>query len=270
MRIALITALWKRPELTRLFLRHYAEMEVPGVELVRLAAFSPGDDPYAAEVLTSEHRSGWTLVATPNEPLSDKWTNTLAVAQVYKADAILIMGSDDFVDAAYIQRIAAELENHPIIIPQSLYFYSTQKRELIYCTCSRGGPGRAIRRDVLDECGWSPWELGVDVGLEGAMDRRLGISNGRPFRKIIGEDLTILDVKSGDNMWPYEHVQNMLGRKEADPEAFLRGRLPGVADELLAMRFRDRMSDVERAHVDAGGTLLGVGAAHISTGSIET
>lgn len=233
MRIAIVTALWQRPELTRIFLRHYAEMEVPGVELCLIAAVSPHEDP-ALRTAFDEGAityDGWATVAVDNKPLSDKWAATLLVARRRDIDAILIMGSDDFVDAKYIQRIAAELEDHALIISQSIYFYSTERREMFYATQSRVGPGRALRRDLLNECDWKPWELGVNSNLEGAMNRKLG---SRPFRKIIGEDLTILDVKTGENMWSYDHV-SMLRRKDVDPEAFLRERFPGVADELLAL-----------------------------------
>ena len=48
-RIAIIAKCWGRPRLTRLFLAWHGRLRLRGVELVRVAAVSPEEDPHAPE-----------------------------------------------------------------------------------------------------------------------------------------------------------------------------------------------------------------------------
>ena len=91
--VGIITKLWGRPRLTRLFLSYYDQLKVEGVEFVLVAAYSHEDEHFAEFIL----EPGWHFVQAPNEPLSDKGNAAFKHMRQFEPDLVINVGSDDFV-----------------------------------------------------------------------------------------------------------------------------------------------------------------------------
>lgn len=245
-RLGLVTACWTygapaRARTEEMVLHHTAALDVPGAELVRVAAWSP-DDPLSGRLITVP---GWRFVRAPNHPISDKWNAAARALRAFDVDAMMIFGSDDFLNAAFIRAAIDRIRaGAAYVMPKSCYFYDVGLREAIYCrVIGRVGGGRTLARRVLDAVQFRPWEPGANRGIDGAMDRRLRAVLGEEKPDATIDDIAeigglLLDIKSGEglNMQPYDRMKRGLQGEVVDAAALLRRHVPAYADELLRGR----------------------------------
>ncbi|NBC19341.1 MAG: hypothetical protein GVY18_18705 [Bacteroidetes bacterium] len=236
--IAVLTCLWGRRRLTELFLRYYeawaeqAEAALP-VRLTLQATISPGD----AALYPVHQTTRWQYVVAPNEPLTDKW---IAGCQALRhatdrPDAVIIMGSDDFVDLRYLRVVLVRLQaGARYLEPDGIYLYCTERQHLVYVKCQRIGAGRVITSEVLDSVGWAPWERGVSRAIDQTQNAVLAEYSGNHLHTGSEQHgFTLLDVKTGHNIWSFERLVRMLPVTQIDAERYLRKHLPIIADDLL-------------------------------------
>ncbi len=94
-KFVILTCLWKRPELTNLFLEYYNNMAnsvSEHYEIKLVAVGSEGDITKNKSLLNNFH-----YLETPNKPLSFKWNSGIQLCRELNPDAVVILGSDDFV-----------------------------------------------------------------------------------------------------------------------------------------------------------------------------
>lgn len=221
MRLGVVTALWGRETITHLCLRRIA----------RAAAGKPVD----LVAVTDEERNGGTakalgfeVVRAPNEPLSNKF-NAGAAALRGRVDAMIVLGSDDWVCDRFFGKWGPLLERQPMVgvldfwqveVPggHACYYggYTKPRR-----AGESLGAGRGLRADVLDALDWQPWPLGLPRGLDGGMRSRLielGFDAlGRPQADL---GVRVLGVKGADVLTPFERFLQVpggryVGRTEA-------------------------------------------------------
>lgn len=226
-RLGLISAFWRRPELTALFLRQF--LSLPGIDLVLVAAVSP-EDPEP-----SRHRS-WYFVEAPNSPLSDKFNAAMQCVKEMDVDAAMILGSDDFINARLIEKTAEMIDSGSAqVMPGSAWFYSPMQDEMFYARCRKIGGGRTLSKAVLESCDYTPWESGYDRGIDIAMDRRLRyLAPPDRIDDLELEDAFLCGVKTDVNLWSFDFLKH-LEHREVDPGATLRAYVPDVADKLMAI-----------------------------------
>lgn len=224
MTLGLLTALWKRPALTRAFLDYWAELQVPGVDLMRVAAYSE---------LTGMPHPGWYYVAHPNEPLTDKWNAGMHMMRGAAPEAVMVMGSDDFAAPEYVQEACRLIqEGADLVIPRQLYLYEAATGRMLRGRFTRVGAGITFSRRLLQQLDWQPWAPGRPLGLENAMESRLRYSRAKYHTEYVDEAV-IVDVKTAENMWPFEHYLGK-GHGETDAAEVL-GALPGLAALLASL-----------------------------------
>ena len=203
MRLALITTIWRRPELTRAVLNYYSTMPFH----VRVAAVSP-EDPNA-EYYNRTTFPEWEFVLCPNRPLGEKFNRALMTSRIWTPDAVMVVGSDDLVDPKYIQLVGAALEKYKYVHPEDLHVF--QDGQTYFLKPFPTGAGRVVRKDALDEVGWKLWPS-VDVFLDGQMDRTLDRVAPRQFQPSHEDyNFCIMDVKTGVNMWRLEGSEILSG-----------------------------------------------------------
>lgn len=234
MRLAILTCVWGRPDLSIPVLEHTARLRVPGAELVPVCVWSPEDTDASRLRCVPD----WHFVAAPNNPVSDKWNAGARALRHMNVDAMCIIGSDDFVNEAFIMSIVERLrQGAHYVMPQSLYFYDTRTREAIYAYARRVGAGRTITRRVLDELNWRPWKSGFDRGIDGAMDKRIAMMSDplecEHVTDIRAEGGMLLAVKTEENLWTFQKMKQGLEHEELDAPALLREHFPKHARMLL-------------------------------------
>lgn len=244
--IVIVTAAFKRESLLKVFIDHYQSIahQLTGTCHIRIVcATSPGDG--CSEICSEANIE---YVEVPNSPLSLKWDCALKLAK--DADAVLILGSDDFLSVDSILLLRQELvsRNASVVGLSSLHIISPLLEILcwngydIYCQPHRYnesiGAGRLISSHILQLSDYSLWgDENRDKGLDGLMrtklnqlgvfcisslflddpyDTSLRINN--PHVTLRGKkykSLTVLDVKLHDvNITHYNSFASLKGIKK--------------------------------------------------------
>jgi len=226
MTLGIITKLWKRYELTRAFLRYYAGLKVPGVELRLYAAASFDEDPGMEDVV--QDFPTWTATSVPNEPLSAKTNAACRLAYEDGVDAVMNVGSDDFASPAYIRRCVDEIERGVDYLgPEQIWFYDLPTGRCYYATHNTiggtltVGAGRCMSRRALDAVRGEPWE---PKGKRPDWDYRL-LMPMTPLPDLREHGLALVDVKSETNIGRYHNVVK-CGGEEEDGAALLEKHFP--------------------------------------------
>lgn len=128
MKIAIVCAVYKRPLLTAIFLKYYAQLK-DKYNIVLIAVGSEGD---ISKNLCEAYQ--WHYVEHPNNPLSCKINRAFLEAKRFDVDAVIWIGSDDFISEGLLDHYFKNFSaTTPAIMGLSdLYFYSVFHDETIY------------------------------------------------------------------------------------------------------------------------------------------
>ena len=247
MRIAIVTALHKRYRLTELFLSYYAKLwKHP------LFAVIDNDDLDMWNLV--RRYPEWTFCEHENRPLADKWLAVMDLAKRHsdKFDAVMIMGSDDFIDMVYRDHAETALylahreyndrfgesqmpELH--IQPRYIHYYQALTGEMMRVKHKRPGAGRVLTNTLMQKVDWKPWSAG-DENIDGSMDKRLASVYGAgnvPYAYVEDNIGVIMDVKSGESIWSYDYLRK--GEfEDIEASSFLPEHFPLLANPLLTWK----------------------------------
>ena len=203
------TCLWRRPHIARAMMRYYVRagkvLEPHGIRIVGCAAGSEG--------ATSERlarSAGFKYVEYSNKHLSTKWN--AAVAQLRSCDAILVVGSDDWIShrmlLAYAKLIRQGVDYIGLL---DQFFLHAKSRELIrfrgYNNHRKGEPvgiGRCLSRGLVSRLHGKLWPRGDRRGLDGLMTKRLSRATKISVigeMQSFGHGCVAIDIKSSTNIW---------------------------------------------------------------------
>ena len=236
--IGILTALWGRHELADIVLEYYRHLDMDGIEFDLCAVGSEG----AASRFLAES-NGWHYVEAPNEPLSDKWNAGMAYFE-NRVDAVLIIGSDDFITPHTINVLIGAWEaGSDAVNINDLYFYDQAADTFHFAPRTNPGAGMLIDSTVLRRLGWAPWPSGIERRLDGHLMNRLH-KQGYPckYRNIKGaraKDLVLIDVKTPENMWSVDDMQAMTGRIEQLDPSEMDTLIPGLRDLLKTQQLTE-------------------------------
>lgn len=234
MKLAIITALHGRYRLTRLFLDYWRTLDVPGVELLLSCAITT-DEYKMREMVTREYPE-WSPVYAPNMPLTTKFAANMQNVEAWKPDAMMIIGSDDFVTPSYIQRSIDAMQCADLVGTHTVYYmeYGTDQIIRQHVTGDPIGAGRVLSRRLLEHLEWMPWDTATP-SLDMSMMHQMKLNGILP--EIIEED-AMLDVKSKDqhgqdtNQTTYRTVRKW-NHTPIDGHAFLNEHFPQLIRPLL-------------------------------------
>lgn len=233
-RIGILTAIWKRHALTRCVLRHYARLKVPGVEFVLAAV---GSEKKKSRELA--HDADWCYVEAPNHKLGGKWNAGMRSLRSTNVDAVVIVGSDDVLNAEYFDAMAAHVAaGTDLFTLRGLWFLDAPTNRLSYNYLWFTGAGAMVSRAVLDKVAWRPWEAErtryLDTSLLNAV---MPHARRRGFVSDLRETpARLLDVKTDRNMWSYDaSIQRCASSHPVDdPAAWLDRYFPEFHADLMA------------------------------------
>ena len=208
MNLLLVTALWRRPELTKIILDYYTHLLQDNVNL--LCVGSEGE-----QSKRLAESAGWNYIEAPNIPLSQKCNALFMEAQKYNPDAVIHIGSDDLVSFELINYYRDNYNSKAAFYMglSDVYFYCIETHEEIYFGgfgtphVKTLGAGRIYSRYILNEIGWQPWaDEKLPRGLDCAFSNRL-------YRRSIKEKAVsmqetkavLIDFKLSRN----KHVENL-------------------------------------------------------------
>ncbi len=220
MRLGVVVALWGREDLARLSLTRYMRA-ARGLDMALVAVTDEERNGAMARAL------GYDVVEAPNFPVSNKHNAGARRLRDHNVDAIVVLGSDDWVCDRFFANWMAELEHVPVVGISDDYLVCTYQAAACHWTGYTNhrigesiGVGRALRRDVLDRLDWLPWESGKDKGLDATMTGRLkaiGYSTAGRAQADLG--VRVVGFKSGAELTAYErlsrHGTRQVPREEA-------------------------------------------------------
>lgn len=152
----------------------------------------------------------------PNRPLSDKWNAGVMSLETLDFDAVILLGSDDYVDENFIEFVSRKIEEYEMIGFKDLYF--EDKGDLYYWGGYEGtrrgepaGAGKVYRKDFLERIGYNLFHQALERGLDGISWRRCKEANVNVLVTSIKENgLFLCDVKDGQGMTKLESIPNLV------------------------------------------------------------
>ena len=236
-RICILSSIWKRKDLTSAFLGHlnYLIEELPEFDLKCVIVGSEGE---ISEKIVKEH--GHHYVEEKNNPLSKKWNAGLKMTRRMDPDAVIVLGSDDFLSPSTIRSLCESVSDGRLMCGLMDMHILDSKREKMYHwngylvnnhfrRWETIGMARCLSRRLLEKVDFSIWEEeDIDKGLDGLMTRKLANLGLIPIP--FGEEVWMelegslyafghsgkyssdiggfaVDVKSGGNITPIENYR---------------------------------------------------------------
>lgn len=195
--LVFIIAIYKRPHLTKQVLAYYKRLSKKyGFKIV--VAGSEGD---ASKVIAK----GCHYIEVDNFPISDKNNAMMMEARKFNPDAVVLLGSDDYICENVIKHYYKLIEQKETKVFgfKDLYFLDLKNDFLSHFSVGDKsyGAGRFFPRNTLDAMNWKGWHVQADRGLDGINMKRALIC-GCEYYSIPLSDIDgfLLDVKSGFNI----------------------------------------------------------------------
>ena len=191
--------------------------------------------------------SGAEFVEFENKPLGRKWNQGFLKAKEHKPDAVILMGSSNWVSENWIDYMAQYFGENMLIGKQDFNIlqkdgakirmirwmeYPKEKLRLKHIFLSPPekrflkaggrwlepvGIGRLLRRDFLDAIDWQPYNDEADKGLDSIMMQKLS-SIGGTWCRVPNSDQNVQALKimspKWDNLNSYETYLSMPTVKE--------------------------------------------------------
>jgi len=191
MKLSIVTAIWKRENLTRIFLKSVQRYwQDHGIHTV----IAGSEGVHTREMCLD---AGAGYIEVPNEPLSGKYNKAIMTAYAnYNPDGFIVLGSDDFMNDEIINKYLSLIElGYDFAGFKDCYYYDAKKKQGYFwngwtVSHRRGesiGMGRLLSRNALTLLGGRPWSKG-NRGLDWIMTQRL-----KKFKKLKRMTLSMKD-----------------------------------------------------------------------------
>jgi hypothetical protein len=236
-RVAWVFPLWGRPEIFRIVLENFFSVAEALQETFQMVAFcvvSP-EDPTKWEkeewFTDAVHSMSVVWVEEDNEFLGRKWNAAFAAANVWCADMVVQMGSDNLISWPYIERAASNIVTGRDLvgIKQCVFFdwesgatgvVQPKKNPFGY------GPGRFYSRRLLDLLEWTPYPEKAKRRMEAQIEqnlKRVGFAGSHLHDMVFGPgaghvNQIVVDLKSYESMNAFSDARKrrIKGREWTD------------------------------------------------------
>lgn len=175
-------------------------------------------------------QSGAEFIVFPNSPLGAKWNMIFKQAEQHRPDAVLLMGSSNWVSDNWIPYMSQYLDKSMLVGKQDFNImyedggrfrmvrwmeYPKERLRLKYLFLPRAerkfmqmggrwlepvGIGRLLRRDFLDAVNWMPYNDEAEKGLDSIMMGKLS-STGGLWSRIPNTDQNVQAMKISSSKW---------------------------------------------------------------------
>ena len=201
----MVVPIWKRPELTQIFIEQLRRLKEKH-NILSIVVASEG------QRFMKTH-----VIDRPNFPLGEKINSGIKEAMRIGCSHVLLLGSDDFMSDSLVEFYIRQAKESRFQMVGLLdcYFYDTQSKSFTYWSGYDGersgelvGAGKLISRDVLDLCNGNLFVSAQNRALDASMSVQLspfGIKTGRFRCSHIGP---MVDIKDSHNLTPFKMWPN--------------------------------------------------------------
>lgn len=205
--LGIMIPVWKRAKITLPVLRYYRTLfaDNPHVDLRVVVAVSP-EDPCYRDFLSLKETPSFRFRNTVNFPVSDKWNAAMKVLSQIGVDAACSVNSDMYVTRSYLRQAIKHVRRGTSYVePTGCYFVDAASGEAFFTRYRNMGASAVMSHDVLEACGYEPYPVGVNRGIDANFRRRLQTKTGFKSKVRIQEhfmrgDIAHVDVKSYANV----------------------------------------------------------------------
>jgi hypothetical protein len=223
MKIAVVTAMWKRPQIFKLFAKHISKLNHATVEI---RVFVVGSEGNTSRVVAESY--GFNYFEMPNDYVSDKFNYGVAQAKKWKPDYVMIAGSDDIMCndlfSIYVGLMQRKVDFIGLI---DFYIFDSSTRRAMYwggyTTRRLGEPAGAFRclsKRLLRKMKWQPFDSGLKRGIDRTLWKKVNsISHTQCIFSIAKHNVFAVDIKSDTNInWfhLWENCQNCRPKEIID------------------------------------------------------
>jgi glycosyltransferase involved in cell wall biosynthesis len=220
MKIGIVTAMWQRHDVFKLFAKgiNAIQLIVDECENLEIHTYIAGSEGNVSQNLATSLIKNCTYIEHTNQPLASKMNAALALAK--DCDFILCVGSDDIIHPSlFFEYVRLARLGYDYIGVTDFYFYDTVSNKSCYwagyrekyrlgVTC---GAGRLLSAKLLISWNWKIWEDSQSHILDNSMEDKLRTSTHRQFTFSLKEtNFFALDIKSATNMTPFQLWDNTV------------------------------------------------------------
>lgn len=150
-----------------------------------------------------------------NEPLSFKWNAGVMSLEQLDFDAVILLGSDDYIDTKFVEYVQNNIDGKDMICFTDIYFEDDGFRYYWggYDDKRKGEPtgaGKVYTKEFLKRINWNLFHEARDRGLDGVSWRRCKAVNANIHITTLKEnDLFLCDVKDGKGMTKLSSLNNL-------------------------------------------------------------
>ena len=219
-KVALITAIWRRHNLTDLVLNRFKNIKEEISDTIDLELIAVGSEGEKSKNLCEKH--GFTYIEEENMPLNRKYNAASRLAKKTNPEAVYRIDSDDWITSeAIINSLKMIDEGYSAVGLLDLYFFDLPALKLgrwggysffnhtnrIWAWRNKGktvGVGRCFSRELMELLDWEIWdqELELSRWLDTNCDERLK-KKGHKIEGFTMQQLETfaMDIKgSGENI----------------------------------------------------------------------
>jgi hypothetical protein len=220
MKIAIVTSLWGRPELTKIIAQYYAEL-ANVKDIILIAAHTKED--------YQDIHPVWHYVEASNANLPLKFTQAFKEAKKHNVGAVMLTGSDDLLSTSwfdYVERNYCSTDNFVLGL-KDFYFYHIKSKQAYHWKgfedVDQGmpiGAGRTFSKHILDQIDWKPWgDMNIKRGLDTNCTRYLKtLGIGQRAVTMADAGCVGVDIKSDLNLNCFEDMQ--FNHEMVGPDTF--------------------------------------------------
>ena len=205
--VTIITCMHTRVNVSKIFLESIKRITEYNKDWLKINLFVGASDIEDNKCAMLLDEYGVTYKKYPNEPLSEKWNQTLesALNLFPNTDYICTMGDDDIMNNDYFTTIKPFMVNGDDVFGvKNVYFISPKEENCLMFTYDfekMMGAGRMFKASVLRDLG-SLWNEKENRGLDGLSEKVLKAKGIEPVYIDIPLPM-ITDIKTGDNIQSY-------------------------------------------------------------------
>lgn len=159
MKIVVFTCVYKRKELTELF---FQSLKRQGLDV-----YCSYSEPCDYDIVKNYAKG---FMGCSNNPVSDKFNNSLRLLRNVDFDYAMILGSDDFISDNFVEVIIPHLTNDYFAF-NDIHFYDTLTGRVGYMKYENTsiapiGAGSLFSKKLLDKMNYKLWDGGLNHGLD--------------------------------------------------------------------------------------------------------
>lgn len=149
----------------------------------------------------------------PNNPLGMKWNYGFKQAREYKPDAILFVGSSDWLSGKWLGTVSPYLNDFDLVGKPDFYMLDINKRQRVMRACHwkgyqdnrKGEPigiGRMVSAEIMNKIDWEPFDNRKNYSMDFQMMQKVTAAGGK-IKNL--EDGSILSLSLSCDQWDNKH-----------------------------------------------------------------